>query len=207
MKPWLMIWIKPRQTIRYLQDTPSNPLIVWILICLNGIDYSLNQFVNQSAGDSNPLSFIITVSLMGGPILGIILFYISTIILKWIGKWFGGKATLKQIRLAWVWSTVPNTVSLILWALQILLYGNEIFKTESPLINEQSTSLVIISVTSVFQIILFIWSFVIFIKVLSEVQEFSVGKAIASTFFPALALVSLVVVWLMLLPFFLSAYL
>lgn len=76
MNPWLTIWIKPGQTVRYLQDSPSNRLVSWILICISGIDYSLNQFLNKNAGDSNSLSYIIIIiiiSLIGGPISGIIL--------------------------------------------------------------------------------------------------------------------------------------
>ena len=62
------------------------------------------------------------------------MFYIMTSLVRWTGKWVGSRSTLKNIRLSFAWRIVPIIWSLILWIPKYALFGQKLFKVDTPII-------------------------------------------------------------------------
>ncbi|MGO8989197.1 MAG: YIP1 family protein [bacterium] len=115
--------------------------------------------------------------------------YLAGALIRWTGKWIGGQAPSQNIRAAIAWSSVPTIWALILWIPQLVLFGQELFTTETPRIHA-SPSLGFISLGFVaIQLIIAIWAIVVFLKCLGQVQGFSAWRALGNTTLGALVIV------------------
>ena len=187
-RPWLTIWIRPRATIRKIVD--SNPAQqVTLLAMLAGISESLGRASNNDLGNSLPLAAIILIALVGGSIGGLITVYISGSFLRWTGSWFGGRASTDEVKAAIAWSSVPTIWGLLTWIPWFAFFGDEIFRNITPRM-DNSPGLVLF--LSFLELVLFIWAFVIFLKCLAEVHQFSVWRAFAASIAPGLILLVVV---------------
>lgn len=175
--PWLSILKKPRETIRAIIGFNSNYHLL-LLSIIYGFSAVLGIAQKFKVGEKLDFMSIIIPAIILAPIWGYIMFSISAWFVFITGKLIKGKAEYKHIRAAIAWSNVPSFVSGILWILLILTYGGNLFDNFA---NKEtfSTSQVwgIFSVMFVLFIIS-IWSLVIYINALAEVQKFSIFKAI-----------------------------
>jgi hypothetical protein len=82
------------------------------------------------------------------------------------------------------WSSVPNVVGIVIWLVQMALFGTKLFSItflEMPLVGMQ------LSVTyfcSVLAVAIMIWGVVILLKAVGEAQQFSAWKALLNVFLP-----------------------
>ncbi len=77
------------------------------------------------------------------------------------------------IRAAIAWSGVPTIWALILWIPQLALFGQEVFTTKIPEIHAKPSFEFMFLRFGIFEIIIFIWVGVLYVKCLGQVQGFS----------------------------------
>jgi len=177
IEPFLSIWVRPRATIRRIVDT--NPTMhFFALVCLAAFFNSLNQASNRSVGDRMPTWAVLLMAAALSP-LAIPLIYLLARLGRWTGAKLGGVASEKEVRAAVAWSNVPMIeLSLIVWPLGLVLFGDEIFRTAAPSVDASppalSVALLLVGVA------ILMWSSVVGIKCFAEVHRFSAWKAIGA---------------------------
>lgn len=175
--PWKSILTKPRETIRGIIEYNSNYHLL-LLSIIYGFSALLGIAQKFKVGEQlDFISLIIPVILLA-PIWGYIVFSVGAWFVYLTGKLIKGKAEYKHVRAAIAWSNVPSIASGVLWVLLMVAYGRNLF---SDLATKEtlSTGQVWGIFSALFvMFIISIWSLVIYINALAEVQKFSVLKAI-----------------------------
>ena len=158
LNPWFSMWIQPRATIQQIiDDTPE--YMVLPLAALTGL---VQTTVIFDTGSSYDWLFRLLLIVIGGPIVGIILLYASSNLIHWIGEKSGGKASPEEIRAAIAWSNIP-----ILWT--SLLLSPLVILSISP------------NTTQFIDMIATLWTSVVFITSLAQVQGFSICDAVCNS--------------------------
>jgi hypothetical protein len=188
MTPWLSIWISPRRTIRKIVDTDPGKFVI-PLAMLAGISQALDRSVARSSGDTLPLTVVLAICLILGPIGGILSLYIGGALFRWSGSWLGGQARTEEVRAAIAWSSVPVIFILPLWIPQILIFGEELFTTATPRMDANPVLALLLLGFGLFELAVGIWAFIIFLQTLGEVHRFSAWKALAAAFLGTLVVV------------------
>lgn len=177
--PWLSIWLEPRATIRkIIAENPKRSL--WLLAAIYGFSSLLNSFQSASFGSLWGAFAIFLTALILSPFWGYVAFALWSWVICWTGKWLKGVGDFQTIRAAYAWSCVPLALNGLLWVLMIVFFGRSLFLNfpeNYPLVNAQATILFIILIIKV---ILAVWSLVIYLNALAEVQQFSVLRAIGN---------------------------
>ena len=158
-------------------DVVSSRSTVIVLAGFIGIGQVLDRLSARSMGDtlSIPLLFLLVLTL--GPILGIVMVYVAAALLHLTGKWLGGSASSAAIRAAYAWSSVPIVAALVLWIPYLLIAGREMFTRETPELDASPSKAMAIAALGLVESALVVWTIVLLLKCLSEVQHFSVWKA------------------------------
>jgi uncharacterized membrane protein YbhN (UPF0104 family) len=191
--PLLTIWLHPRRTIsRRIAITPDP--MVYLLAGLSGISTAFYRAVEHSSGDDASLERIVLGFVVSGVIGGIITMALVGFLCRATGKWIGGKASYRKIKTAYAWATVPAIVSLVFYVPMIAIYGNEIFSTYRPTIEENSLPLRVVDFC---RFGLNLWAFILFWLCLSEVQEFSVWKALGNIAIAFLVVMIIVLIFIL----------
>lgn len=173
---WTNIWLHPKQTIQEIIDTNAQYAVIPLTI-LYGIWNSLTKASNNEMGDKYELSSILFGSILSGTIGGLITLYVLGWLLKISGTWLGGKATTEHLRAALAWSVIPVICALPLCFVDIALYGNEIFSSETPTITANPIPFFVLLAI---QFILACWASVLMFMCIAQVQGFSFWKAIGN---------------------------
>lgn len=197
LDPWLGMWFTPRKTIQ--QVVENNPeRWVYLLAALAGIEQVLGRVSSKNMGDKMGLSAILLLLLFAGPIAGIISFYVNTWLIEWTGGWIGGKASLSHVRAAWAWSFVPVIFSLVLLPFKIMMFGNDLFQSVTPIIDAHPYAYTFFGVI---ELACAIWTMVLMTQSLAQVQKFSAWKALGNIALAGLSV--LIALFLLMLPFIL----
>lgn len=169
--PWLTIWTNPRPTIRAIVDTNPKRSFYWLasLYALQSILFFANY---MSLGLTYHLAIILILAVVLSPLIGAIWLYIYGWLFYITGRWLGGVAPSSHVRAAFAWSKVPLFINLAMWFILLLFSAENVFIQYSA-----GPSLLFINFIT---LISGIWSLIILIQSLREVQEFSVGKAIGN---------------------------
>lgn len=201
LNPWFSMWRHPRRTIRQIVETDPERLVL-LLAALGGIVQGLASASNKSQGDRVSLTVILLANLVLGPVMGIVGLWLGGALLRWTGRWIGGQADTRRVRTALAWSNVPMIWSLLLWIPAILLFGQELFTDATPAIDANSLLAVLYVGFSIGTAVIGVWSFVVCLHALGEVQGFSAWTALLNMLLaflvilvPLLAIVG-IAVWL-----------
>lgn len=193
VNPWTHIWTNPRETIRKIVN--FNPKYGFFLLSfLYGLPMLFYWAQDLSLGETTSLMGIVIGSVILAIFVGMLSMTIGSALVLWTGKWIGGKSSYYPIRAAISWSCVPNVLSIIIWAVLILLFGKNLFLDSFPQ-QSLSTGLMLLGVgLVVIQGVLAVWAFVIAVNGIAEVQGFSAWKALLNVLIPFLMVV--ILVWL-----------
>lgn len=179
MNPWLSILTQPRATISSI--TAENPKRgLWILAWIYGFLSLLNCFQTLTLGHSLSLFSILLLAVVFAPIWGIIVFGIWSWVVYCIGKLLKGQATFSYVLSAYAWSCVPLILSMALWIVLLFAFGSSLFQNFPESLPMQGGQIFILFAVLVTKVIVAIWSLVIFINALAEVQGFSIARSILS---------------------------
>ena len=185
LNPWVSIWTKPRATIQQIVDTdPKNSIT--LLVCISGFAGAIGRASWKGMGDTMELPAIFILAAVLGPFTAVISLYIGSALICWTGKWIGGIASSQNIRAAMAWSSVPIIWSLVLLIPELILFGEELFTTETPILDASLSLTFTLLIFGVIEIIISIWAMVIYLKCLGQVQGFSAWKALANGFLAGL---------------------
>src|SRR5579871_3373092 len=169
--PWLTVWFSPRRTIACVADRPSS--LIWPLAVLGTIAVVYQQIaVVIGTIDRLTFRYALVLALLG--VGGIVWLYLSAVVLCWIGRWFGGKANARQIRVAFAWSMLPAIAGgAVVWLVGVAMGRSEI------------ASAAIEICTAVFSV----WALIVFLAMLGQVEHFGWWRTIA-TYLVALLLLA-----------------
>lgn len=188
LNPWITIWTKPRKTMRYIiNDNPEK--YIKLLAVISGITKFLDKASFKNIGDKMPMFGILLLAVFVGSISGLILLYINAALLKWTGKWIGGKGSIEHIRAAVAWGSIPFIMVSIIWIPELILFGKEMFTTSMPNMESSLFLITIFLVFGVIEFIVVVWDFFIMCKCLGEVQGFSAWKGFANYLLVGLILI------------------
>jgi hypothetical protein len=197
---WTSIWTEPRATIRYLINTdPSRGVLV--LAILGGTAQSLSRAIEHGMGEQLSIAAILLFAGTIGPAFGVLTLYIGSYVLQWTGRWIGGEGSLTTIRTALGWANVPMVFHLAITLFMIPVLGQVLFRSEEAKVQllgaGGSMAFLLYGLAA---LVLGIWSFVILLKGLGEVQGFSAWKAWGNVILALLPVVVLGIVAALLIP-------
>ena len=184
VNPWVSIWTRPRATIQQIVETDLTRHVL-VLAALAGVRQALNEMSISQLGDDFGPAGLIVFGLGAGAVAGMVGLYLAAWLFEVIGRRLGGTARTPELRAALAWGGVPLVAALAVVAVEVLLYGQVIFTSEMPSLNEKPVFVALRVVESV----LSIWALVLVLKCVSQVQGFSIWKAVASTVLATLAIV------------------
>lgn len=175
--PWWKMWVRPRETIRSIVAKNPNFRLVWLslIYSLPSMFYAAQKL---SWGVTLNFWFVLTLCVILAIPIGFISICINSFIVLITGKLIKGKANFKNIRAAFAWSSVPNTVNIALWVILLLAFGSHVFLANFPTMLYSSVHGAVLQLVLILQLIVAIWMFVIFLQALGEVQGFSAWMAL-----------------------------
>jgi len=166
---WLSMWGSPRATVREIAN--SNPRY--------GVFYLVAVFMLQnlffyahwwSLGINTSTFSVILAAVILSPFLGMAWVYFAGWIFYFTGRWLNGKAPAPSLRAALAWSKIPVIFNLLMWIILLILHP----KTAFVLKNEGSSIIWINFVNFATGI----WSFLLLVQSIREIQHFSIGRSI-----------------------------
>ena len=183
LNPWLTIWVKPKKTIRQIVNANPTQYVI-LLALLAGVSQTLNQATVKNLGEFAPLSSIIGMSLLAGPVIGLINLYLGAFVLHWVSTQFGGKASVLELRAALAWAALPIIAALLLKIPEIWLFGAQFFSDTLPGIETGFALTNPLFGFAIAEAIFALWAFVLLVQCLTEVSRFAPWLALITTIVP-----------------------
>ncbi|MEN9655079.1 MAG: hypothetical protein RL235_1191 [Chlamydiota bacterium] len=186
-KPWLTIWTRPRETIRHIiHHNPNQSL--WWLATIYGFSSLLNSFQAAALGSlDGGVGLLLFLAVLFAPLWGYLVFSVWSWVVLWTGRMFKGQGEYAAVRAAYAWSCVPLLINGILWLILISLFGVALFLDTAEEVHFSDGWLVVLFVTLLGKVAMVIWSLVIYLNALAEVQRFSMLRAIGNVIVAGIA--------------------
>ncbi|MBX9744588.1 MAG: hypothetical protein K2X08_05195 [Chlamydiales bacterium] len=173
LNPWRSMWVHPRKTIRWVVN--SNPRYgVFCLSTIYILQTLFTLFNFWSLGFKFSHYILLIPSILLAPFLGVIWISLYGRILQFISRLFGGHAPRTHLQAALAWSRLPMVLSLLLWGGLWLNHPHQVFIQYGP------GPLVVLLHAGLF--ILHLWTIILFIQAVREVQRFNLLKTISTIF-------------------------
>ncbi len=123
------IWLKPTQTLQFVLERCPNKYITGLFM-LGGVSRVIDTASNRSLGDNMETWLVLTIVILAGGLFGWISFYIYAWAMSETGKWLKGKARSDGFRTILAWSLVPAIASLLLLIPALVIFSDDLFKSE-----------------------------------------------------------------------------
>jgi hypothetical protein len=179
------IWTKPREVFKFINEKHYDKYVNLLLV-LAGISRAFDRASMKDMGDKMSIWAILGLCIILGGLLGWISFYIYAALLSWTGKWLDGKGDTTSILRILSYAMTPAIIALLFFIPQIGIYGNEIFKSDGDIASAGLISNILVYGSMVLEFILGIWTIVLCVIAVSEVQKLSIGKTILNLLLPVL---------------------
>lgn len=186
-----LIWTDPVRVFTVLRHYHINQW-TYGLIFLASIVSVLNTFMRKHYADkySTALSFI------GMILLGIFFsFFIVNLyaaMISWTGKWLKGRAGTVAITRVLAFSQLPTITLLFIQIPCVLLFGMELFTTDPYLYNSEVLGQVVTMSWLILSVIMSVWSFILSLTGLAELQNFSLWKSFLNYMIPVLIIIMVI---------------
>lgn len=181
------IWTSPREVFKFINKYKYDKYGT-ILLILAGISRTFDRASMKNMGDSFSLWGIIAFCIIIGALFGWITYYIYSALISWTGKWIDGKGNTDSILRVLSYALIPSIISLFFIIPQIAVYGNEIYKSDGDITSGGIISNIIFYSSLIIEAALGIWSLVLCVIGISEVQKLSIGKSILNLILPAIVI-------------------
>ena len=179
------IWFQPRTTLRqHLLASGEDERLVFVLSLLYGATLFAPEVRNDAWATPSPQWALVA---LGSAFLGLLGVIVGGGLLSWTGSWMGGRATFVPARAAIALASLPRLVFWCLWLPVPFLFGAGLYESGFW------AGRAILYVYGIIQLIADIWTLGLFLILVSEVHEFSVGRALLA------AILVVVVLWMPLL--------
>jgi hypothetical protein len=148
----------------------------YLLAAAQGIGNFLALYRHEGAGAHTGVEEILAKSFAYGAIAGVASVYLMAVIYGRLGTRAGGKSTTKQVIHVLAYGGVPMAASLAIWVLTALLAGEATF-VETPRADLEDFLALLLHVQFISYVLLLIWSIVLQVMGLSEIQGLATRKA------------------------------
>jgi hypothetical protein len=186
--PWLEILYRPRTTIRrIIQLDPKRG--VYVLAALAGYAQFFDNASDQAIGNNMALPTILGTGLVAGGVGGIIGLAIGTFVIGFVARRLGGDAESEDTMAALAWAQVPSVISLVLVAVQLLVFGGDFFKSEIPILEENPAIALVFVPIAAAGLLLSLWQLVLTVLTIAEVNRFSIWRSIAALLISGIVMV------------------
>jgi hypothetical protein len=175
MHPWISMWFHPRRTIRQVIASRPSYGVFWLvfIFALQNLLFYANWW---SLGLRYSWGAVLAISVLLAPLIGLVWVYFAGWIFYFTGRWLGGAAPASHLRACLAWSKVPAVLGLVLWIVFLMAQAKTAFIQDGNLTSGWFSSLVI----NLTVLIVGIWSFVLLVQAVREIQGFSLGRSIAN---------------------------
>ncbi len=188
LNPWFRIWINPRRTIRRIVDIAPGKGFLWLsLIYGFPVLMQIAQSLSLALYFSWPV--ILITALIFAVFIGMLGITITAGLLTWVGKWIGGVGSFTQVRAVVAWSNLPVIVTALTWIAWIFIFKGTLFYDGFLSTGFAGMAKTLIMSFAILQFAASLWSFVLLLITLSEVQGFSVWKALLNIILPFVLIV------------------
>jgi len=178
IRPLLTMWIRPRETTRYLIDRGPRADTYLLGTCI-GVSWVL------SIGSVHAPTIGLTAwqtlgySLLLGAPIGYLSFIVASVFYSFSGRPFGGIGKPRDLRIAIAWSFLPGLASLAFQVLDLALLGGRFYGTNQPTETTYLTLALRFTVPLILAL-LGLYSIVLWAVAYSEAHSISVLRGIAS---------------------------
>jgi hypothetical protein len=160
------------------RELAAQPLGIadYLLAAAQGVGNLLALCRHVGAGAHSSVEAILAISFAYGAVSGVVSVYLMAIIYGRLGLRAGGKSTTTQIIHVLAYGGVPMAASLAVWVLTALLAGEATF-VETPRADLEAFLALLLHLQFISYVLLFIWSIVLQVMGLSEIQGLTTRKA------------------------------
>ena len=162
--------------MRQIVDTDATRYVL-LLAVLSGIGQALSQASLQSWGDGMQLEAILLSTIVLGALFSVPALYLGGWLLRETGRMLGGVGTLRDVRAAIAWSSLPTVCGLVIWIVLLPQCGIELFRSDGLMSGVSPAVELLLFATGLANLVLAVWQFVMWLKCLAEVHRFSVVRA------------------------------
>jgi hypothetical protein len=148
----------------------------YLLAAAQGIGNFLALYRHEGAGAHTSVEEILAKSFAYGAIAGVASVYLMAVIYRRLGTRAGGKSTTNQVIHVLADGGLPMAASLAIWVLTALLAGEATF-VETPRADLEDFLALLLHVQFISYVLLLIWSIVLQVMGLSEIQGLATRKA------------------------------
>ncbi|WP_426091136.1 Yip1 family protein [Flavobacterium sp. DSR3-2] len=194
---FLKLLTSPREAFKFINDYKYEKHL-YILLFLAGMVRTFDRASMKNMGDNYSIWTIIAICVIFGGLFGWITYYIFSALISWTGSWMNGKGNTESILRVFAYAFFPSIFILILLIPQIAIYGNELFKSDNDLYNLVSIESIVLYIMLFIEFALGIWSLVLCVIGISEVQKLSIGKSILNLLLPAILFVFIILILVLL---------
>ena len=186
------LWLHPRATLQFILTHCPDKYVPALLV-LGGIVRSLDRAQRTNMGDKMSLPGVLLMAILVGGAFGWLTYYAYAWGLSLTGQWLGGQATTDRFKTVVAWALVPTVLTLIPFALELDMHGENTFRSEVLEVVNLPLSDSFLEMAMLFSnLALTVWSVVIFVIGTRLIQGFGVGRALANMLLPgALLLVGI----------------
>ena len=175
IRPLKDVWLRPRRVFRELAARPLG-IADYLLAAAQGVGNLLALCRHVGAGARSSVEAILAISFAYGAVSGVVSVYLMAIIYGRLGLRAGGKSTTTQVIHVLAYGGVPMAASLAIWVLTALLAGEATF-VETPRADLEAFLALLLHLQFTSYVLLFIWSIVLQVMGLSEIQGLTTRKA------------------------------
>lgn len=183
LNPFFSIWLSTRETVRYVLDHKDLKYSL-TLAAIAGIPTGISGASEWSKNFDISLWLLIMGIVVLGPIFGLIGLGFGTVIYTWVGKWFGGSGTYKEMAQAMGIIIIPSIWLTPYWILSFIFVRNNLF-IMNPL-EITSGAIFWLFFSGLLTITFSVWMIVIQSKAIGEVHQFSSWKGFATLIIPSI---------------------
>jgi hypothetical protein len=186
-QPWLSMWVHPKSTIQsVVNENPRKSL--WLLAWIYGFNALLNIFQTIPIALQIGLIPMFLVAFLLAPLWGYLSFSIWGAVVVWVGRLFKGQGTFETVRASYAWACVPMIGSAVLWLILLFFYGGVLFVGAPEPFVSNGTAVTLLGIFVV-KLVFSIWTLVLFVQTLSQVQHFSILRSIGNLIVAAIVLI------------------
>lgn len=201
VNPFFSIWLSTRDTVRYVIDHKSLNYSL-TLAAIAGLPNAISSASELSKIVNISLFLLLICIIVLGPIMSLISLCIGAAIYTWVGKWFGGFGTFKEMVKAMGVMMIPNIWLTPYWVISLIFVRNNLFTMDLWKISTGATIWFLVS--SIITLIFSIWMIFIQSKGIGEVHLFSSWKGFATLLIPSILLGAIVFTMMMIFIFFIT---
>jgi hypothetical protein len=169
------VWLRPRRVFREMAAWPVG-IIDYLLAAAQGIGSLLAIYRTEGAGAHVSVAEILGNSFAYGAIAGVASVFLMAVIYGRLGARAGGKATFPQVIHVLAYGGIPMVASLAIWVLTALAAGESTF-LETPRADIGGFGVLLLNLQFASYVFLAIWSVVLIVMGVSEIQGFTMRKA------------------------------